>query len=130
MALPGTPMGALFPIGGAIGAAQRRAIPQERSQLFEPFFGNFVAFFDHHFLFPRVLRKQNVAIVSQNSFGPVCMGYRTIIARYVAKWGIAQRCLCTKREGVIAPFNFWATETKFLDEFWGPLSLPAPLFCY
>ena len=26
------------------------------------------------------------------------MGYRTIIARYVAKWGIAQVCMCeTKR---------------------------------
>ena len=22
------------------------------------------------------------------------MGYRTIVARYVAKWGIAQMCLC------------------------------------
>ena len=35
-----------------------------------------------------------VAIVSQNSFGLVFMGYRTVIARYVAKWGIAQMCLC------------------------------------
>ena len=33
-----------------------------------------------------------VAIVSQNSFALVFMGYRTIIARYVAKWGIAQMC--------------------------------------
>ena len=24
----------------------------------------------------------------------VLMGYRTIIARYAAKWGIAQMCLC------------------------------------
>ena len=31
-----------------------------------------------------------VAIVSQNSFVLVFMEYRTIIARYVAKWGIAQ----------------------------------------
>ena len=35
-----------------------------------------------------------VAIVSQDSFVPVFVGYRTIIARYVAKWGIAQMCLC------------------------------------
>ena len=35
-----------------------------------------------------------VAIVSQNSFVLVFVGYRTIIARYVAKWGIAQMCLC------------------------------------
>ena len=34
------------------------------------------------------------------------MGYRTIIARYVAKWGIAQMCLCeTKYQGGgILPF--------------------------
>ena len=31
-----------------------------------------------------------VAIVSQNSFVLVFVGYRAIIARYVAKWGIAQ----------------------------------------
>ena len=35
-----------------------------------------------------------VAIVSQNSFVLVFMGYRTIIAQYVAKWGIARMCLC------------------------------------
>ena len=34
------------------------------------------------------------AIVSQNFFVLVFMGYHTIIARYVAKWGIAQMCLC------------------------------------
>ena len=35
------------------------------------------------------------------------VGYRTIIARYVAKWGIAQLCLCeTKYQGEgIAPFG-------------------------
>ena len=34
-------------------------------------------------------------------------GYRTIIARYVAEWGIAQMCLCeTKYQGGgIAPFQ-------------------------
>ena len=31
------------------------------------------------------------------------MGYRTIIARYVAKWGIAQMCLCeTKYQGGVS----------------------------
>ena len=46
------------------------------------------------------------AIVSQNSFVLVFVGYRTIITRYVAKWGIAQMCLReTKYEGgCIAPF--------------------------
>ena len=34
-------------------------------------------------------RTMLVAIASQNSFVLVFMGYRTIIARYVAKWGIA-----------------------------------------
>ena len=29
-----------------------------------------------------------------NSFVLVFMGYRTIMARYVAKWGVAQMCLC------------------------------------
>ena len=45
-------------------------------------------------------RAALAAIVSQNSFVFVFMGYRTIIARYVAKWGIAQMCLCeTKYQG-------------------------------
>ena len=40
------------------------------------------------------------AIVSQTSFVLVLKGYRAIIARYVAKWGIAQVCLCeTKNQG-------------------------------
>ena len=34
------------------------------------------------------------AIVSQNCFVLAFMGYRTIIARYVARWGIAQMFLC------------------------------------
>ena len=47
-----------------------------------------------------------VAIVSQNNLVLVFVGYRTSIARYVAKCGIAQMCLCeTKYQGgVIAPF--------------------------
>ena len=39
-------------------------------------------------------RAMHLAIVSQNSFVLAFVGYRTIIARYVAKWGIAQMCLC------------------------------------
>ena len=36
-----------------------------------------------------------VAIASPNYFVLVLVGYRTIIARYIAKWGgIAQMCLC------------------------------------
>ena len=47
-----------------------------------------------------------VAIVSQNSFVLVLMGYRTIIERYVAKWGIAQMFPCETQyeRGGIAPF--------------------------
>ena len=58
-----------------------------------------------------------VAIVSQNYFVLVFMGYRTIMARYVAKRGIAQMCLCkTKFQGGggIAPF-------------WGSPNLPEKL---
>ena len=45
------------------------------------------------------------AIVSQNSFVLVFVGYRTIIARYVAKWGIAQMCLCeTKHQGGVSHY--------------------------
>ena len=43
-------------------------------------------YFSYHAIF--------VAIVSQNSFVLVFMGYRTIIARCVAKQGIALMCLC------------------------------------
>ena len=47
-----------------------------------------------------------VAIVSQNSSVLVFMGYRTLIAQYVAKCGIEQMCLCdTKCQGGgIAPY--------------------------
>ena len=63
-----------------------------------------------------------VAIVSQNSFVRVFMGYRTIIARYGAKWGIAQMCLCgTKYQGGgIAPF--WGAAKTSLKKYraiWG-----------
>ena len=54
-----------------------------------------------------------VAIVSQNSFVLAFVGYRTIVARYVAKWGIAEMCLSETRNqgGGIAPF-------------WGSADLP------
>ena len=39
-------------------------------------------------------RAMLVAIVSQNFFVLVLVGFRTSIARYVAKRGIAQMCLC------------------------------------
>ena len=43
----------------------------------------------------------------------VFVGYRTIIARYVAKWGIAQMCLCqTKYQG------------GGIALFWGSANLP------
>ena len=41
-------------------------------------------------------RAMLVAIVLQNSFVLVHMGYHTIIARYVAKWGIEQTCGCNR----------------------------------
>ena len=45
-------------------------------------------------------RAMLVAIVSQNILALVFVGYRKVIARYVAKWGIAQMCLCeTKYQG-------------------------------
>ena len=44
-----------------------------------------------------------LAIVSQNYFVLVFVGYRAIIARYVAKGRIAQMCLCeTKYEGGVS----------------------------
>ena len=54
-----------------------------------------------------------VAIVPQNSCALAFMGCRTIIVRYVAKWGIAQMCLCETHypRGGIAPF-------------WGAANLP------
>ena len=63
--------------------------------------------------------KQRSLTVSQKAttvsikHSPVFVGYRTIIARYVAKWDIAQMCLCeTKHQGGgIAPF-------------WGSVNLP------
>ena len=45
----------------------------------------------------------NVAMIAQMTQSPfvlVSMGCRTSVAQYVAKWGIAQMCLCeTKYQG-------------------------------
>ena len=62
-----------------------------------------------------------VAMVSQNSFVLVFMGYRTIIARYVAKWGIARMCLCkTKYQGGVShPFVGVLASLKKYRAIWG-----------
>ena len=62
-----------------------------------------------------------VAIVSQNSFVLVFVGYRTIIVRYVAKWGIAQMCLCETKyqEGVSHHFGEVLTSLKKYRVIWG-----------
>ena len=62
-----------------------------------------------------------VAIVSQNSLVLVFMGYRTIIARYVAKWGIARMCLCkTKYQGGVShPFAGVLASLKKYRAIWG-----------
>ena len=62
-----------------------------------------------------------VAILSQNSFVLVFMGYRTIIARYVAKRGIAQMCLCkTKYQGGVSHhFGAVLTSLKKYRAIWG-----------
>ena len=60
-----------------------------------------------------------VAIVSEkNSFVLVFIGYRTIIARDVAKWRIAQKCLCkNKCQGGIAPFWWSAPPWKSITRY-------------
>ena len=62
-----------------------------------------------------------VAIVSQNIFVLVFMGYRTIIARYVAKWGIAQMCLCKSKYqgGVSHHFGGLVNSLKNYRAIWG-----------
>ena len=63
-----------------------------------------------------------VAIVSQNFFALVFVGYRTIIARYVAKWGIAQMCLCKiecQGGGVSHSFGGVLTSLKKYRAIWG-----------
>ena len=46
-----------------------------------------------------------VAIVLQNYLAFVSVGYRTLIARYVTKWGIARACAKPTTKGGIAPFS-------------------------
>ena len=71
----------------------------------------------------------------------VFVGYRAIIARYVAKWGIAQMCLCeTSTNGGIAPLGGSAklflkvsrdmgyrSDSIAVSRDMGPLSLEEPL---
>ena len=67
-----------------------------------------------------------VAIVSQNSFVLVFLGYRTIIARYVAKWGIAQMCLCeTKHQGGGVSHHFGGVLTSLTKyrAIWGTAAI-------
>ena len=66
-------------------------------------------------------RAMLVAIVSQNYFVLVFVGYRTIIARYVAKWGIAQMCLCeSKCQGRVSHhFGELLTSLKRYRAIWG-----------
>ena len=101
-------IGLLHPFSGffALFRRARRAPGKSRKREKRAFF----------LRFPRICfsyRAILVAIVSQNSFVLVFMGYRTIIAQYVAKRRIAQICLCkTKCQGGgIAPF-------------WGSANLP------
>ena len=71
---------------------------------------------------PKILEAQQryfsyreilVAIVSQNSFVLVFMGYRTTIAQYVAKRGIAQMCMCkTKCQGGGVSHHFGEVPTS------------------
>ena len=62
-----------------------------------------------------------VAIVLQNVFVLVFMGYRTIIARYAAKWGIARMCLCKIKYqwGVSHHFGRVLTSLKKYRAIWG-----------
>ena len=50
-----------------------------------------------------------VAIVSQTSSVLVFVGYRTIIARYVAKWCIAEMCLCETKYQRGVSHTFWGS---------------------
>ena len=62
-----------------------------------------------------------LATVSQNSFVLVFMGYRTIIARYVAKWGIAEMRLyeTSYQGGVSHHFGGVLTSLKKYRAIWG-----------
>ena len=61
-----------------------------------------------------------VAIVLQNYLVFVFMGYRTTIARHVAKWSIAQMRLCTTvPRGVSHYFGELLTSLKKYRAIWG-----------
>ena len=65
-----------------------------------------------------------VAIVSQNSFVLIFIGYRTIIARYVAKW-VSHRCAFVKlsAKGVLRHFGGVLTSLKKYCAIWGITAL-------
>ena len=86
----------------------------------EPFIGIFAVALEaqqRYFSYRAIL----VAIVSQNFFVLVFMGYRTVIARYVAKWGIARMCLCKIKYqgGVSHHFGGVLTSLKNYRAIWG-----------
>ena len=64
-------------------------------------------------------------IVSQNDLVLVFMGNRTLIARYVAKWGIAQMRLCqTKYQGGVSHhFEGVLVSLKKYRAIWGIAAL-------
>ena len=66
------------------------------------------------------------AIVSQKSFVVGFMGYRTVLARYVAKWVIAQMCLCeTKYQGGVSHhFGGVLASLKKYHVIWGIAAIP------
>ena len=51
-------------------------------------------------------------IVSQNSLVLASLGHRTTIAQYVAKWGIAQMCLCEDKYHGVASRHFGGALTS------------------
>ena len=66
-------------------------------------------------------RAMLVVIVSQNYFVLVFMGYRTIIARHVAKKGIAKMCLCETKYQVGVSHHSWGADElhKKYRAIWG-----------
>ena len=90
-------------LGGDLGHGHRHVLSLEAQQ--------------RYFSYRAIL----VAIVSQNCFVLVFMGYHTIIARYVAKWGIARMCLCKIKYqgGVSHHFGVVLTSLQKYRAIWG-----------
>ena len=67
-----------------------------------------------------------VATVSQNFVVLLFKGYLTIMARYVAKWAIAQMCLCEpSAKGVSYHFGGELTSLKKYRATWGIAAIPS-----